>query len=130
MSRGPNHVIMQDVLQGTCISMFFCFPFYSFNSKLSAHNQTTLDPTARSATWQLGIGYKYLTHREKANLDSQEVHDNTLSYPPFSTIHDHSGFIIFCMESINLYYFNIIKKYTSHMYDLTNETKINLNTQN
>lgn len=33
------------------------------------------------------------------------------------------------VESINLYYFNIIKKYTSHMYDLTAETKINLNIQ-
>lgn len=41
MSRRPNHVIIQDVLQGTCIS------FLWLQQQLSAPNQTTLDPTAR-----------------------------------------------------------------------------------
>lgn len=41
MSERPNHVIIQDVLQGTCIS------FLRLQQQLSAQNQTTLDPTAR-----------------------------------------------------------------------------------
>lgn len=40
MSEGPNHVIIQDVLQGTCIS------FWKLQQQLSAQNQT-LDSTAR-----------------------------------------------------------------------------------
>lgn len=40
--KRPNHVIIQDVLQGTCIS------FLWLQQQLSAQNQTTLDPTARS----------------------------------------------------------------------------------
>lgn len=72
------------------------------------------------------IDYKYLTHKEKANLDSQEVHDITqfesaVCIPRFMSTQDLS----FSLKSINLYYFNIIKKYTSHMYDLTKEIKIN-----
>lgn len=116
MSRRPNHVIIQDVLQGTCIS------FIWLQQQLSAQNQTTLDPTARlplkNSAW--AICYKYLTHREKANLDSQEVHDIThfvsaTCIPWFMSTQD----LLFSLESVNLYYFNIIKKYTSHMYNLT-----------
>lgn len=75
MSARPNHVIIQDVLQGTCILFFF---FLQLQQQFSAQNQTTLNPTARlPLTAVLVICYKYLTHREKANLDSQEVHDIT-----------------------------------------------------
>lgn len=68
MSQRPNHVIIQDVLQGTCISFL--------RLQLTVQNQTTLDPTARLPL-KMAICYEYLTHREKANLDSQEVHGLT-----------------------------------------------------
>lgn len=86
----------------------------------SPYSQITTENSA------LEICYEYLTHREKANLDSQEVHDIThfvsaICVPWFMNTQD----LLFSLESINLYYFNIIKKYTSHMYDLTKEIKIN-----
>ncbi|KAJ0063966.1 hypothetical protein NL108_014496 [Boleophthalmus pectinirostris] len=65
---------------------------------------------AASAIW-----YKYFTHK-KANSDSQEVHDPTLSAVSMTMSTE---------ERINLYYFNIIKKYTSHMYDPTKEINRN-----
>lgn len=123
MSERPNYVIIQDVLQGTCVS--FCnssyLPITKHNTR--PYSQITTENSA------LAICYEYLTHREKANLDSQEVHDIThfvsaICFPCFMSTQD----LLFSLESINLYYFNIIKKYTSHMYDLTKEIKINRNT--
>ena len=64
MSERPNHVIIQDVLQGTCIS------FLRLQQRLSAQNQTTIDPTA-DYYWKksaLAICYEYLTHREKGKF--------------------------------------------------------------
>lgn len=70
--------------------------------------------TTERSVW--AVCDEYLTHREKANLDEQEVHDIThfvsaISTPWFMGTQD----LLFSLESINLYYFNIIKKYTSHM---------------
>lgn len=52
MSERPNHVIIQDVSQGTCIS------FLRLQQQLSSQNQT-LDPTARSPLKTQG--YKSVT---------------------------------------------------------------------
>lgn len=95
MSEGPIHVIIQDVLQGTCIS------FLQFATAVICPKPNNTRPYSQIATDStvLAICYKYLTHREKANLDSQEVHDNTFCIRHLrSMIHDYSGFIIFCGE--------------------------------
>lgn len=74
MSQRPNHVIIQDVLQGTCISFFL-----RLQQQLSAPKPNNTRPYSQITTENsaLEICYEYLTHREKANLDSQEVHDIT-----------------------------------------------------
>lgn len=45
-------------------------------------------------------------------------------------IHDRIFSSFNVLESINLYYFNIIKKYTSHMYDLKKRNQNKFNTYN
>lgn len=98
MPQRPNHVIIQDVLQGTCIS------FLRLQQQWICPNQTPLDPTARRPPAADGSApaarHEYLTHREKANLDSQEVHDITrfCICRLRSMIYEYSGFIIFSGE--------------------------------
>lgn len=61
MSERPNHVIIQDVLQGTCIS------FLRLQQQLSAQKQTTLNCQITTETSALEICYQYL-HREKGKF--------------------------------------------------------------
>lgn len=100
--------------------LYFLFfsSFFTFATAVICPKPNNTRPynqiTTEHSVW--AISYEYLTHREKANLDEQEVHDIThfvsaVSIPWFMGTQD----LLFSLESINLYYFNIIKKYTSHM---------------
>lgn len=91
--------------------------FYSCNSSFlpKTKQHQTLRP---DHYWKLSVSNLLwiLNTQRKGNLDSQEVHDIThvvsaIYVPWFMSAQD-----LFSLESINLYYFNIIKKiYFTHI---------------
>lgn len=68
MPQRPNHVIVQEGFARLPVFRFYGCPK---PNNTRPYSEITTDSSA------LAICYEYLTHGEKANLDSQEVHGLT-----------------------------------------------------
>ena len=103
-------------LQGTCIS----YGQWPARNPTLEHKNRLED--RRSSARELVLRTHKHAERKKANLNSREVHEITRFW--ICRLCVSTFLLYFSLESIHLYYFNIIKKYTSHIYDQTEEIKI------
>ena len=82
MPQRPNHVIVRD---GFARYLYLTLTVATAVICPQKPNSTRPYGQITSENSALAICYEYLTHREKANFDSQEVHDSL--YLPLG-VHD------------------------------------------
>lgn len=112
MSERPNHVIIQDVLQGTCALFLSCFCFSSYSGGSSRDLLDNTRPYSQiTSEDESAICYKTLNVQRKRQIS--DLHYNTFMYPSLA-FHDSwllRIVLIFCGE-----YWHILLQYYKKIY--------------